>query len=259
MTRRGSDGAVQRALDVLASEWLKLRSVRSTGWTLLVTAVTAVGGSAVVAVAARQGGAQPADALTSVYLAWIEYPVLAIGILGILTVTAEFASGQIRVTLAAVPRRTTVLLAKAAVVGAASLVMGQVLSFASFLLSAVVLAGRGPSLSLGEPGQLRAVVAAGVGLAAIGVLGVGLGALTRHTAGALAALPALLYLPLTVALLPAPWGDRIGRFTLLLAAYQTVTTHPHAGLFGPVGSLLVVLAWPAAALALAAVALQRDV
>lgn len=252
--------------DLLASEWIKLRSVRSTFWTLLVTVVTAVGGSAVVAVANRQsagtggaGGAGTAgiDPTASIYLAWLEYPVLAIGILGILSFSAEFASGLIRTTLAAVPRRNAVLAAKAAVVGAVGLVVGELLSFASFLANQAIVGGQAPTL--GDPGALRAVLSAGFGLACVAVLGVALGALARHTAGAIAAFPAVVYLPLLVLSLPGPWNGRIGRFTLLPAAYQTITATPSPQLLGPAASLVVVAAWPALALVAAALSLRRDV
>jgi len=103
------------ALDVPASEWTKVRSVRSTYWLLAVAAVTAVGGSTIVALSDRGSGKPaPLDPVASVFLAWLEYPVLAVGILGVLSFTSEYATGQIRTTLAAVPQRLAVFAAKAA-------------------------------------------------------------------------------------------------------------------------------------------------
>jgi hypothetical protein len=80
----------------------------------------------------------------------------------------------------------------------------------------------------------------------------------RHTAAAVAALPALLYLPLVVSSLPAPWNTSIGRFTMLIASYQTVSLHSQAHLLSPTLSMLVVLAWPAVALLTAAALIDRD-
>jgi hypothetical protein len=250
---------VRRFGDVLNAEWTKLRSVRSTFWTLLITAVTAVGGSVIVALSAASGGKTPLDPVASIYVAWLEYPILAIGILGVLAFTSEFTSGQIRTTFTAVPRRRSVLAAKAAVVGAVALLAGELLSFAAFFLSEAVLARHGRGVSLAEPGALRAVVAAGISLFAVAMLGVALGAIIRHTAGAVAALPALIYLPLVALSLPAPWNERIGRFTMLVASYQLASLHPRQGLLPPFISLLVLLAWPAMGLLAAALLIDRDV
>jgi len=210
---------------VLISEWTKLRSVRSTLWTLLIAAVTAVGGSVILAFSAASEKT-PFDPVASVYVAWLEYPVLAIGILGFLAFTSEFSTGQIRTTFSAVPRRLAVLAAKATVVGAVALVSGELLSFAAFFLSEAILSSHRRGISLADPGALRAVLSAGIGLAAIAVVGVALGAIIRHTAGAVAALPPLIYLPLVALSLPVPWNERIGKFTMLMASYQLVSLHP---------------------------------
>lgn len=215
----------RRARDVLISEWTKLRSVRSTLWTLLIAAVTAVGGSVILAFSAASEKT-PFDPVASVYVAWLEYPVLAIGILGVLAFTSEFSTGQIRTTFSAGARRLAVLAAKATVVGAVALVSGELLSFAAFFLSEAILSSHRRGISLADPGALRAVLSAGIGLAAIAVVGVALGAIIRHTAGAVAALPPLIYLPLVALSLPVPWNERIGKFTMLMASYQLVSLHP---------------------------------
>jgi ABC-2 type transport system permease protein len=127
---------------LLTSEWTKLRSVRSTFWTLLITGVTAIGGSVLLAFASTSDATPPFDPVASIYLAWLEYPVLAIGILGVLAFTSEFSTGQIRTTFTAVPRRLEVLAAKAGVVGAVALVSGELLSFVAFTLSEAILSPR---------------------------------------------------------------------------------------------------------------------
>ena len=250
--------SVDLARDMLSSEWTKLRSVRSTMWTLLVAAVTALGGSVILAFSAAGAAKQPFDPLASIYVAWLEYPVLAVGILGVLAFTSEFSTGQIRVTFVAVPQRRAVLAAKAAVIGTLALVFGELLSFTAFFASEAILSNHNRGLSIGDPRVLGAVLAAGVALCAIALLGVALGALIRHTAAAVAALPAVLYLPLVVSSLPAPWNTSIGRFTMLIASYQTVALHPRADLLSPTLSFVVVLAWPATALILASLLINRD-
>lgn len=249
-----------RARGLLASEWTKLRSVRSTFWALVVAGVTAVGGSGVVAISmalSQRGSALPRDPLASIFFAWLEYPVLGVGSLGVLAFTSECSTGQIRTTFSAVPQRTAVLVAKASVVGGAVLVLGEALAFASFFLSQAVLAGHASQLSLSRPGEVRAVLAAGLSLAVVALVGLGLGALVRHTAGAVAAIPAVLYLPLLVLSLPSPWADRIGRYTILMSAYQLVSLHRQPGLLSPALSLVVLVAWPALLLAVAAIATSR--
>lgn len=255
---RTSPSGLIRARDVLASEWTKLRSVRSTLWTLLIAAVTAIGGSLIMAFAAAGGGKQSFDPVASIYFAWLEYPALGVGVLGVLTFTSEFSTGQIRTTFTAVPRRRAVLAAKAAVVGALTLVLGEVLSFVAFFVSEAVLSRHHRGVSLSDPGALRAVVTAGVCLCAVALLGVALGAIIRHTAGGVVALPMLLYLPLVILSLPAPWGSRVGKFTMLMASYQLVSLHPQAGLLSPILSMVILLAWPAVGLFVAALVINRD-
>ena len=247
-----------RARDILASEWIKFRSVRSAYWTPLITAVTAIGGSAIIALSGRNSEASsPFDPVAGIFVGWAEWPVIAVGVLGVLTFTSEYSSGQIRVTFSAVPHRLPVLAAKAAVAGLAALVAGEVLAFAAFFLSAAILSGHSRAISLSQPGTLGSVLAGGFVLTVVMLTGVALGAIIRHTAGAIIALPAVLYLPLLTLTLPQPWNDRIGRFTLLSAAYQVIATHPSARLFSPWLSLAVLLAWPAVALLAAAILLTR--
>jgi len=250
---------ITRIADVVASEWIKIRSVRSTFWLLLVAAVTAAGGSAIVAIAERSTSSQPplADPIASIFVAWLEYPVLALGILGALTFTSEYTTGQIRTTLTAVPQRLALLAAKTGVTGVVAFVFATALSFASFVLAQAILSGHRDAISLSHSGVPGALLAAGFSLFAIAILGLALGAITRNTAGAVAALPALVYLPLLTLTLPHPWNHTIGKFTLLIASYQVVSEHPHAGLLSRPLSLVVIVAWPVAALLAAAILIRR--
>jgi len=248
-----------RARDVLTSEFTKLRSVRSTYWTLLIAVVTAIGLSAIVAVAfatAPPAGRPPIDPLLPSFIS-LEYAVLAVGVLGVLAFSSEHATGLIRTTFAAVPRRRVVLAAKAAAAGTVTLIVGELVSFASFFLVQAILSGHHLGVSLSHSGVPGAVLAEGTLLFVCAMVGLGLGAMIRHTAGAVAALVALIYLPAILGLLPAPWNDRIGRFTLFYAAQQVVALHPRTDLFAPAPSMLVLLAWPAAALLTAALLITR--
>jgi ABC-type transport system involved in multi-copper enzyme maturation permease subunit len=247
-----------RARDLLASEWTKFRSVRSTYWALLVAVITPVAVSAVVALAfanTPKSGSPPDPLLPGVIS--LEYAVIAVSVLGVLAFTGEYSTGLIRVTFTAAPRRRAVLAAKAAVLAAVTLAAGEVVAFASFGLVQAVLAGHHEGVSLGHPGVPGAVLSAGLLLCVCALLGLALGAVTRHTAGGIAATIAVIAVPAIAGLLPSPWNGRIGRFTLLEAAQQVSALHPSANLFAPAWSLLVVLAWPAAALAVAAIVITR--
>ena len=107
---------------------------------------------------------------------------LVLGVLGVLMITAEFSSGMIRATLAAVPRRPVVLAAKAAVLGAVTLAIGEVFAFAAFAVGEAVLRSPAPHASLGQPGVLRAVLLGGAYPALIALIALGLGAVIRNTA-----------------------------------------------------------------------------
>ena len=247
-----------RARDLLASEWTKFRSVRSTYWSLLVAVVTPVAVSAVVAFAftsARNQGPPPDPLLPEVIS--LEYAVIAVSVMGVLAFSAEYSTGLIRVTFSAAPRRRAVLAAKAAVLAAVTLAAGELVAFVSFWLVQAVLAGHHQGVSLGRPGVAGAVLSAGLLLCVCALLGLALGAIVRHTAGGIAATVAVILVPGILALLPAPWNGRLGRFTLLDAARQVSALHPAADLLSPGWSLLVLLAWPAVALAVAAVLITR--
>jgi ABC-2 type transport system permease protein len=170
-------------------EWVKLRSLRSTWWTLAVTAAATVGIGLAVGHNSRDGAAD----LTNNALAGVVPGLLLTGALGVLTMTGEYSSGTIRTTLAAIPRRPLVLAAKAAVFGAVTLLVGEVASFTAFLAAAGTLRHGLAPLTLGDPGVFRAVVLSGAAYCLIGLLGLGLGAIVRYSAAAVGVLVAGVY------------------------------------------------------------------
>ena len=116
-------------------EWIKLRSLRSTWWTLVVTVAATVGIGAAVGHHTRDGSGD----LVNNALAGVVPGLLLVGALGVLTMTSEHSSGTIRVTLAVIPRRPLVLAAKAAVFGAVTLIVGEAASFLAFLAAGAAL------------------------------------------------------------------------------------------------------------------------
>jgi hypothetical protein len=186
-----------RARDVLAAEWLKLRSVRSTSLTLLVAAAgtLAVGLFATARVKVDPPGFFDAVATS---LSGAVITQLAFGIFGALAITNEHTTGMIRTTFAAVPRRRVVLAAKATVVGAVALVIGEVIAFATFFAGQLELSSVHLNAGLGDPGVLRAVLGTGFYLFVMAVVGLCLGTIIRHTAGAVAAIGLIFIEPLFV-------------------------------------------------------------
>jgi hypothetical protein len=186
---------------VALMEWQKLRTVRST-WYIVAIFAAGLIGLAMLA-AGHQNYAQMSaagrasfDPTYDAFLGLVPGQLL-LGILGVLAITTEFSSGMIRATFAAAPRRPLVLAAKAAVLGAVTLAAGEISAFAAFFAAQAVLTAPAPHAALGQPGVLRAVVMAGAYPALIAVIGLGIGAVVRHTAGAICALVGVLFvLPL---------------------------------------------------------------
>ncbi|HEV2374020.1 MAG TPA: hypothetical protein VGS19_17925 [Streptosporangiaceae bacterium] len=165
-------------------EWIKLRTMQSTWWTLALSAVAA----AVLAVTIGVNTRNAHGDLTNNALAGMIPPLLLTGVLGILTMTGEYSSGMIRATLAAVPHRPLLMAAKAAVFGAAALVVGEAAAFLAFFAGSASLPASIRAPSLADPGVARAVLLSGTSFCLVGLIGLGLGAVIRHTGVAVAVL-----------------------------------------------------------------------
>jgi ABC-2 type transport system permease protein len=213
-------------LDILRSEFLKLRSVRSTYWTLLAAVASNIA-LAIVAAAVIPGALSAADKQTvdpiRLSLAGLHLSQIAVGVLGVLVVAGEYGTGMVRATFSAVPRRRTVLAAKALTFAAAAAAVGIVSCFAAFLAFEAIVTDTTLQSSIGDPGVLRAVIGGGLYLA---VLGLGLGAVTRSTAGAIAVLFGLLFVPsILLELLPHAWQTTIGPYLPMQAGSQIFIAH----------------------------------
>jgi ABC-type transport system involved in multi-copper enzyme maturation permease subunit len=252
-------------LRVLRSEWLKLKSLRSTWITLAVTVGFVIGlGALFCGVTAAHWSHETffeklsfdptRTSLGGVFLAQ-----LSIGVLGVLAVTGEYATGTARATFTAVPTRLPVLVAKLVVFAVVSALVAVPSGFAGFLVGQLLLSSQHIQTTLSAPEVARAVVGSGLYLTAVGVFGIALGWLVRHTAGAIATLfGLLLILPLVVHFLPASWADDIGTWLPSNAgqAILTVGSSPLTSL-GPWAGFGVLCAWVAAAVVAAAILLPR--
>lgn len=209
----------------LRSEFTKIRSVRSTYWTLLALVVACIGIGALgsyghahdfsqmSAAAQAANRAQDISEAPMVSLFGVVLGQLVIAVLGALTITSEYSTGMIRTSLSVLPSRGRVFAAKALVFGAIALITGLVTSFVSFFLGQALMSGQHIGTSLGHPGVLRAVVGAGLFLAVCGLLSYGLGALIRHTAGAITAAVGLLFVLYVMAeFLPSSWAVHVDRW-----------------------------------------------
>jgi hypothetical protein len=248
---------------VARMEWLKMRTVRSTTWTLVVFAAGMIG-LAVLVLGHHHWNQMPADVRASFDpteegFAGLAIGQLAVGVLGVLAITSEFSSGMIRATLAAAPRRPLVLAAKAAVLAAVALAAGEILAFASFAAGELALRSPAPHAALGQPGVLRAVLMGGAYPALIGLIGLGLGAVIRHTAGAICALAGLLFVvPLVIIPMGTSIQNAVEQFMPMLIAENSMTAvKPVAHSLSPGAGFGMLCLYTAAALAAGGWALAR--
>ena len=165
---------------------------------------------------------------------------------------------MIRATLTAVPQRRTMLAAKAVVLAAATTLVGEITSFSAFGLGQAILSGKHIGVSLGDPGALRATTGAGLYLAATATLGFGLGALIRHTAGALSALFGLLYAGTAVIdLLPTDWRNKLINYMPVNAGSQVLAVRHTTGALGAWTGFGVFLCYAAAVMISALLLINR--
>ncbi|MCW2912725.1 MAG: putative transporter transrane protein [Actinomycetia bacterium] len=201
---RLSDPApIARLYAAVASEWIKLRSVRSVPIAFLATIVFAVAEAGMVCAGfAAQwtrltAGEQASFDPTYRSIQGILFAQLVVGALGVLVISNEYGSGLIRTTFTSTPQRGLVLAAKAITFGMVAWAAGTVMSFAAFFVGQSLLSSPVPHATLGQPGVLRAVLGGGVYLMLIGLLGLALGAILRSTAAGISSLFGIvLVLPL---------------------------------------------------------------
>jgi hypothetical protein len=242
-------------IDILRSEWTKLRSVRSTVWTLAVTVVLMAGMSALISAATKNnpGGPPAADQAIMMSLAGIMFAQLAMATLGVLVISSEYRTGGIRTSLMAVPRRMSLLTGKFAVFMATSLVVSAVAAAAAIGVGLAI--SQPPSVEMGD--VARSVLGATLYLTASGVFGVGLGTLIRHTPGALVTVIALMMvLPVVANQLPGHWGRTVAEYFTTNAGLLVVSGRG-GGSLGPWSGFAVYLAWVAAAMISGAVLMRR--
>jgi len=254
-------------LRVLRSEWAKFWSLRST-WITLGLALLFIVAFGLIA-SARYGsqvasgqqveGHLAGSTAVSLSLFGINFAQLVLGVLGVLVTAGEYSTGMIRSTLAAVPRRLPVLWSKTAVYGLVALAVGSAGAFAAFVIGSGFISATPVALPLSGAGVVRSLLAAGLYLALVAVIGIALGALLRSIAAGIAVLVAvLLLIPGLVALLPASWESDISPYLPSNAGESMYALHQVAPALSPLAGLAVLGGWTVLALAGAAYRLLRS-
>ena len=233
----------------LRSEFTKIRSVRSTYWTLLVLLVVSVGiGAAICAgTAANWNQTSAADRATfdatQVSIAGLFFlGQLVIVVFGAMVLTAEYSTGMIRTSLTAMPRRVTIYTAKALVFAIVALVVTLVAAFIAFFLGQALLSSTHASATLSGPNVLRAVIGSALYVTLCGLFAFAAGAILRHTAATITSIIGLLFvIPILAHLLPSSWYNDIARWLpdSAGAAISATVAPQDSHLFSPWGQFTV--------------------
>ena len=248
---------------VVISEWTKLRSVRSSRWSLLAAFLLTVGIAAVACtvVAHHYPQMSPHDKADfhplEVNLAGVQLAQLALGVLGVLIITGEYSTGMIRASFTAVPRRLPVLWAKAGVFGAVSFALMLPAVLIAVFVGEAILARHHIDVVFTAPHVTRALFGAALYLTVVGLFGLGLGAILRNTAGGIATFAAIMFvLPPLMNVLPASWNRAASPY-LPLAAGEAIFSTTGGNHLSPWVGLGLFAGYAAAAIAIAAVLLVR--
>lgn len=253
---------------LLLTEWTKLRSVRSTLWTLIIFAVVSWGLTWLLTwltLRALDAGRRDArsstiatDPVGFILSTGLGLGQLAICVLGVLAISSEYSSGTIRASLLAAPRRLPMLAAKGTIFAALVFVVGEIVAFGAFFIGMAVVHSKF-TVSLSQPGVTRAVIGTGLYLTVLGLFALSLGTLIRHTAGGITAVIGLVLVifPIT-GLLPYSWGAHIHAYMPTVAGQLITSDHQQAGaLLTPWQGFGIFCAWTALLLIIGSFLLQR--
>jgi ABC-2 type transport system permease protein len=252
---------------LMLAEWTKIRSVRSTVWSLILLIVLDLGFTALLTslTVSQWKNANPsdraslmADPTSTILGSGFFLSQLTICVLGVMVVASEYSTGMIRASLLAVPKRLPMLAAKSVVFGLLILVLGIAVSFVSFFIGAAILHSKAP-VEIGDPGVLRAVIGGGLYLAMLGLFSLAIGAILRHTAAAITGVIGfVLVLSPLAQLLPGSIGDHIHAYLPAEAGQLIAKAHQAKGdLLTPWQGYGVFAIWTVLLLAVGLVLLRR--
>ena len=255
---------------VVRSEWIKFRTLRSTIWTLAITLVLMVGIVTLFSAffATEAGSAESAEAdggSIVVFMIATGIAQLAVTVLGVLAITGEYTTGMIRSTLAAVPQRLPALWAKGVVLAVAIFVVSTLAVVISLVVMQLFLGAKGFAPDLSDAETLRMLLGTPLYLTAIALFAFAIGALLRHSAGALATVFGLLLVVENIFLIPARFLQLVSPFLPGTAGFKILTPQVQldamsqgavGAVLGPWQGFAVLLAWVAVLLAAAAALLK---
>lgn len=247
------------------SEWIKLRSLRSTVWSLAIIVMASWGMALLMSASSSFDGAsfspdEQAQFVLQASTFGVFFGQLVAAVLGVLVISGEYSTGMIRSTLTAVPTRIPALAAKTLVLGVTTFIVAMVANVGAFLIASPLLAAQGLHANLFDGKVLGTLALAALYLAVVAVFSLGLGAIVRSSAGGIAsALGAILLLPLALMMLPLDWAPDLMPYLLMNAGMESFGM----SVFGmPSGMetwqlVLVILGWATATLVGGAVLLKR--
>ena len=248
---------------VAVSEWTKLWSVRSTRWSLFAAFLFTIGVAALACAVVshhypQMSARDKADFHPlEVNLAGVQLAQLAIGVLGVLIITAEYSTGMIRASFTAVPKRLPVLWAKAGVFGLVTFALMLPAVLIAFFVGQAILARHNIGIGITAPHVIRVLVGAALYLTVVGLFGLGLGAIVRNTAGGIASFAAIMFvLPPLMNVLPTSWNNAASPY-LPLQAGEAILSTTSGGHLSPWLGLALFAGYAAVAIAVAAVLLVR--
>ncbi|WP_120339175.1 ABC transporter permease subunit [Cryobacterium soli] len=245
---------------LLRSEWIKLRTVRSTIWSYATVIVISLGLALLMSSTLTLQGVQVAESeqanwMIQVSTFGIIFGQLVVAVLGVLSISGEYSTGMVRSSLTAVPRRLPVLAAKAVVLFVCTYIVGLVSVVGSYLVAAPIMADKGISASLADPDLFLPLMSAALYLSLVAVFSLGLGTILRSSAGGIAAaLGVILLLPTVLQLIPADWVADMMPYILSNAGTDSFAM---TGTMEPWQNILIVLGWVAVSLAGAGALLKR--
>ncbi|MCU1409243.1 MAG: transporter permease [Microbacteriaceae bacterium] len=249
---------------ILRSEWIKLRSLRSTMWSYVIVVLISVGMAALMSSALRlEAGpaalpeVEQARFLLQASTFGIYFGQLVVAVLGVLVISGEYSTGMIKSTFTAAPGRLSTLWAKAAVLFTATYVVSLVAILGSFLVASPILAAKGIHGNLIDVDMIVPILGGALYLALISVFALGIGAVLRSSAGGIAAaLGTLLVLPVIFQLIPADWAADVLPYLVSNAGFAMFGAGMGSSL-EPWQGFAVLIGWIVVAISAAAVLLKR--
>ena len=257
---------------LLTAEWIKLRSLRSTPWALLLSALAIIGANVSAAVADYTNfpgypASVRADFLSSaLFDAFTDVAsqvvMLAAGSIGAIMIVSEFSTGLIRTTFAAVPHRRAVMAAKVVVLSAVMTGYGLVVSSMSFATVQAILAGRSADVPISNPHAVQVIIASTLFTPVCALVGLAIGSVIRHSASSIVGTVVVLMLLPVLFTSKDPWYAAVER-SLPHSAWYHLSAEQLAGPMNgqvpatDVGAWTVYAAWAVAAAAVAILAVNR--